>query len=94
VTAYEVDLIAEVRVPRLLSIAKVAQIVGRSRRRCAGASTMVRFRPSLSTASSSCAATSCAHTSTACNGRVASARAAVDALPARMRGWPDDERAA
>jgi hypothetical protein len=30
VSAYEVDLIAEVRVPRLLSIAKVAEIVGRS----------------------------------------------------------------
>lgn len=29
-SAYEVDLIAEVRVPRLLSIAKVAEIVGRS----------------------------------------------------------------
>ena len=29
-SAYEIDLIAEVRVPRLLSIAKVAEIVGRS----------------------------------------------------------------
>ena len=29
-SAYEVDLIAEVRVPRLLSIAKVGEIVGRS----------------------------------------------------------------
>ena len=29
-SAYEVDLIAEVRVPRLLSIATVAEIVGRS----------------------------------------------------------------
>jgi hypothetical protein len=30
VSAHEIDLIAEVRVPRLLPIAKVAEIVGRS----------------------------------------------------------------